>query len=55
MPEENPFDPEGFFERLNRGEFDGHLLEEVSKLSPEEIEQLAAVLVRRMKGESTTR
>jgi hypothetical protein len=38
------FRAEDFFARLNRGEFDGRIHQELGKLSSEEVDQLAVFL-----------
>lgn len=46
------FNPEEFLRRLHAGEFDGVLLDEVDKLSEDELEQLALLLTRRMRAKA---
>ena len=40
------FSAENWIERLNRGEFDGQVSEEVRKLSSQELEKVAVLLAR---------
>jgi hypothetical protein len=48
------FSAEKWIETLNRGEFDGHVSEEVLKLSSQELEKVA-ILLARLKGEKCRR
>jgi len=45
------FSAEGWIEKLNRGEFDGRVSEEVRKLSSQELEKVA-ILLARSKGKA---
>lgn len=42
---EKEFDAENFVARLNRGEFDRNLFEEVRKLSPSQLEEVSKILI----------
>jgi len=44
-----PFDAALFVARLQAGMFDGHLHQELAKLSHEQLEQVAKVLARQFK------
>ena len=41
------FDAQQFLDRLNMGEFDGHIPEELRKLTHEQIEQVALLMIKR--------
>jgi endo-alpha-1,4-polygalactosaminidase (GH114 family) len=49
------FNPAEFLRRLDDGEFDGVLIDEVDKLSEEEVEELALMLTRQMRVEAAGR
>ena len=44
------FNPAEFLRRLDRGEFDGVLLEEVDRLSDDELQALALLLTAQMRA-----
>jgi hypothetical protein len=46
------FNPAEFLRRLDEGEFDGVLVDEVAKLSEEEVEELALLLTREMRAKA---
>jgi hypothetical protein len=49
------FNAEQFLAKLNRGDFDGHLHDVLRKLSREQLEQVAALLIaKRARGLSLT-
>jgi hypothetical protein len=52
---ERAFKAEEFVERLNRGAFDGRLHEVLHKLTFEQLEQVAILMAKRLKGEATGR
>ena len=49
MSANRPFDASKFLERLNRGEFDGRVTEEIRKLTPEQLEQVALLRAQQLK------
>jgi hypothetical protein len=49
MAADRPFDAAEFLERLNRGEFDGRVHQEIRKLSQEQLEQIALLMAKHLK------
>jgi len=46
------FNPKEFLRRLDEGVFDGRLHEELRKLSTDQLEQIAILVARRLRGEA---
>jgi hypothetical protein len=50
----DPFDSERFLERMQSGEFDGRIVDEMAKLTTAQLEQVAALLAIQLKEVNAT-